>query len=191
MADRSGFQPLSEATAVEHSQAARQVEHGRGNSPAGAAKERIGAAVEARPSCAGRCGDGGGGALSSDAKLIAPSSPIRPLGRYVIASGARLHCVEKGRGLPLGLVDGKGVMLEDFLLSGVSELSAHRYRAPAFDCPGFGHRERSPGPPVDRQRAGLSPVPCLPTAWRRLAHHSRHGDHIAPERVLHAIDGVA
>jgi hypothetical protein len=68
------------------------------------------------------------------AKLITPSSPIRPLSRCVIAGGARLHCVE-GRGLPLRFLDDKSAMLEDFLISGVIDLSAHRYRAIAFDCP--------------------------------------------------------
>lgn len=65
-----------------------------------------------------------------------------PLGRFVSAGGARLHYIEKGRGLPVVFLHGNGAMLEDILISGVIDLSARRYRAIAFDRPGYGHSER-------------------------------------------------
>jgi pimeloyl-ACP methyl ester carboxylesterase len=68
-----------------------------------------------------------------------------PLGRFVSAGGARLHYIEKGRGPPVVFLHGNGVMLEDFLISGVIDMSARRYRAIAFDRPGFGHSDRRRG----------------------------------------------
>jgi pimeloyl-ACP methyl ester carboxylesterase len=68
-----------------------------------------------------------------------------PLGEFIRAGGVRLHYIEKGQGLPVVFLHGNGAMLEDLLISGIIDLSARRYRAIAFDRPGFGHSERPRG----------------------------------------------
>ena len=68
-----------------------------------------------------------------------------PLGRRISLSGTRLHYIERGNGRPVVFLHGNGAMLDDLLISGVVDHAARRYRAIAFDRPGFGHSERPRG----------------------------------------------
>jgi pimeloyl-ACP methyl ester carboxylesterase len=65
-----------------------------------------------------------------------------PAGRFVEVDGVRLHYVEKGQGEPLVLLHGNGSMVQDFISSGLIDLTAKSYRVIAFDRPGHGHSER-------------------------------------------------
>ncbi|HEX5958607.1 MAG TPA: alpha/beta hydrolase [Hyphomicrobiaceae bacterium] len=87
-----------------------------------------------------------------------------PKGRFVTVSGARLHYVEQGHGRPVVFVHGNGTMLEDMLISGVVGQAAQRYRAIAFDRPGFGYSER----PRTRTWTAAAQASILPEAFRLL-----------------------
>jgi pimeloyl-ACP methyl ester carboxylesterase len=87
-----------------------------------------------------------------------------PLGRFVSAGGARLHYVAQGRGRPVVFLHGNGTMVEDMLISGVIGQVARRYRALAFDRPGFGHSNR----PRGRNWTAAAQASILPEAFRLL-----------------------
>jgi pimeloyl-ACP methyl ester carboxylesterase len=59
-------------------------------------------------------------------------------------------------------VHGNGTMLEDMLISGVIDHAAQRYRAVAFDRPGFGYSER----PDTRTWTAAAQASLLPEAFR-------------------------
>ena len=67
---------------------------------------------------------------------------IPPVGTFVEVDGVRLHFLERGAGPPLVLLHGNGATLQDFMLSGLIDAAAQRYRVVAFDRPGFGYSER-------------------------------------------------
>jgi pimeloyl-ACP methyl ester carboxylesterase len=79
-------------------------------------------------------------------------------------SGTRLHYLERGHGRPLVFLHGNGTMLEDMLISGVIDQAAQRYRAIAFDRPGFGYSER----PGTRTWTAAAQASILPEAFRLL-----------------------
>ena len=85
-------------------------------------------------------------------------------GRFVTAGGARLHYIEQGRGPAVVFLDGNGAMVEDYLISGVFTRAAQRYRAIAFDRPGFGHSDR----PRERNWTAAAQASILPEAFRLL-----------------------
>ena len=87
-----------------------------------------------------------------------------PKGRFVTVSGTRLHYLERGHGRPLVFLHGNGTMLEDMLISGVIDQAAQRYRAIAFDRPGFGYSER----PGTRTWTAAAQASILPEAFRLL-----------------------
>src|SRR3954464_1278160 len=66
----------------------------------------------------------------------------RPLGRFVEVDGVRVHYIARGKGRPVVLVHGNGTMAEDFVISGLLDQLAQRYRVIALDRPGFGHTDR-------------------------------------------------
>src|SRR4051794_10881974 len=66
----------------------------------------------------------------------------RPLGRFVEVDGVRVHYIARGKGRPVVLVHGSGTMAEDFVISGLLDQLAKRYRVIALDRPGFGHTDR-------------------------------------------------
>jgi pimeloyl-ACP methyl ester carboxylesterase len=68
-----------------------------------------------------------------------------PKGSFVATDGVRLHYLERGHGQPVVFLHGNGAMIEDMLISGVLDHAAPKYRAIAFDRPGFGHSERPRG----------------------------------------------
>lgn len=63
-------------------------------------------------------------------------------GRFVEVDGMRVHYIARGKGRPVVLIHGNGTMAEDFVISGLVDLLAKRYRVIAIDRPGFGHTER-------------------------------------------------
>ena len=65
-----------------------------------------------------------------------------PIGKFISVDGVRLHYVDRGSGPPLVLLHGNGVMLQDFLTSGVLEAAAQTLRVIAFDRPGYGYSTR-------------------------------------------------
>ncbi|MEA1015611.1 alpha/beta hydrolase [Sphingosinicella sp. LY1275] len=65
-----------------------------------------------------------------------------PVGKFVVVDGVRLHYVDRGKGTPVVLLHGNGVMLQDFEASGILGLAAEHHRVLAFDRPGFGYSDR-------------------------------------------------
>jgi pimeloyl-ACP methyl ester carboxylesterase len=92
-----------------------------------------------------------GAAAAAAAALVVQQKTRRaerenpPAGRFINVEGVRLHYVERGEGPPVVLLHGSGMMIQDFELSGMLELTAARYRVIAFDRPGYGHSTRPPG----------------------------------------------
>jgi pimeloyl-ACP methyl ester carboxylesterase len=66
----------------------------------------------------------------------------RPLGRFVEVDGVRVHYIARGKGRPVVLIHGNGTMAEDFVICGLLDQLAKRYRVIALDRPGFGHTDR-------------------------------------------------
>lgn len=65
-----------------------------------------------------------------------------PIGRFVDVDGVRTHYVGRGQGVPVVLLHGNVVMVQDFVASGMLDALGDRYRVIAFDRPGFGYTER-------------------------------------------------
>lgn len=63
-------------------------------------------------------------------------------GRFVTVDGLPVHVIVKGRGRPVVLIHGNGTMAEDYVISGLIDRLAARYRVIALDRPGFGRTER-------------------------------------------------
>src|ERR1700712_984654 len=66
----------------------------------------------------------------------------KPPGRFVEVDGLRVHYIARGRGRPVVLIHGNGTMAEDFVICGLVDQLAKRYRVIAIDRPGFGPTER-------------------------------------------------
>lgn len=66
----------------------------------------------------------------------------RPAGQFVEVDGLQVHYIARGKGRPVVLIHGNGTMAEDFVISGLVDRLAKRYRVIAIDRPGFGHTER-------------------------------------------------
>ena len=95
----------------------------------------------------------GGLFLAAAAALVAAAAVVRrrceqaerenpPLGKFVEVDGVRLHYMERGSGQPLVLIHGMGSMIPDFVLSGLVDRAAEKYRVIVFDRPGYGYSER-------------------------------------------------
>jgi pimeloyl-ACP methyl ester carboxylesterase len=69
--------------------------------------------------------------------------------------GVRLHYIERGHGQPLVLIHGNGTMIQDFLVSGIVDVLAKRYRVIIFDRPGYGYSDRPRGLWTPRAHATL------------------------------------
>jgi pimeloyl-ACP methyl ester carboxylesterase len=65
-----------------------------------------------------------------------------PIGHFIWVDGVRLHYVDRGHGDVVLLCHGNGSLIEDFLISGVVDRLASRYRVIAIDRPGFGYSTR-------------------------------------------------
>lgn len=75
-----------------------------------------------------------------------------PPGKFVSVNGKLLHYVEQGQGEPLVLLHGNSSMHLDFLMSGLVQLAASRYRVIVFDRPGSGWSERPRGRTLKPER---------------------------------------
>lgn len=78
-----------------------------------------------------------------------------PIGQFLTVDGVRLHYVERGRGEPLVLIHGNGMMIQDFLVSGIVDDLAKRYRVIIIDRPGYGYSDRPRGLWTPRAHATL------------------------------------
>jgi pimeloyl-ACP methyl ester carboxylesterase len=87
-----------------------------------------------------------------------------PIGRFITVDGLRLHYLERGSGQPLLLLHGNVVRLQDFLVSGLIDRLAERYRVIAFDRPGFGHSKR----PRDRLSTAATQAELLHNTFASL-----------------------
>lgn len=83
-----------------------------------------------------------GAALFQRRKTRQAEEKWPPTGRFVRVDGARLHYVDRGEGRPVVFLHGNGASIEDYEASGVLARAAGKYRAIAFDRPGFGHSDR-------------------------------------------------
>ncbi|WP_018261418.1 alpha/beta fold hydrolase [Methylobacterium sp. WSM2598] len=94
------------------------------------------------PTLLGAAATLGASALYSVAKTREAERRHPPIGRFMTVDGVRLHYLERGRGEPLVLIHGNGTMIQDFLVSGIVEDLATRYRVILIDRPGYGYSER-------------------------------------------------
>jgi pimeloyl-ACP methyl ester carboxylesterase len=100
-----------------------------------------------------------------------------PLGHFIEVDGVRVHALDSRRyagpakanglkpGRPVVLIHGNGVMVEDFVISGVVDRVAGAHRIICFDRPGFGHSER----PRDRVWTPSAQASLLLAAFARLS----------------------
>jgi pimeloyl-ACP methyl ester carboxylesterase len=67
-----------------------------------------------------------------------------PIGRFTECYGVRLHYVERGgeHQRVIVFLHGNGMTVHDFVISGLLDYAAARYRVLCFDRPGFGHSTR-------------------------------------------------
>lgn len=84
----------------------------------------------------------GAAALYAAVKAREAERRYPPIGRFMTVNGVRMHAIERGRGEPLVLIHGNGTMIQDFLISGIVDELAKRYRVIIFDRPGYGYSER-------------------------------------------------
>ena len=78
-----------------------------------------------------------------------------PIGDFITIDGLRLHYIERGQGQPLVLIHGNGTMIQDFLVSGIVDELAKRYRVIIIDRPGYGYSDRPRGLWTPRAHATL------------------------------------
>lgn len=67
-----------------------------------------------------------------------------PIGSFLECDGLRLHYLERGDPAApcVVLFHGNGMMIQDFMISGLVDALARRNRVLCFDRPGFGHSQR-------------------------------------------------
>ena len=61
-------------------------------------------------------------------KAIEAEQVHRPPGRFVEVDGLRVHYIARAQGRPVVLIHGNGTMAEDFVISGLVDQLATRYR---------------------------------------------------------------
>jgi pimeloyl-ACP methyl ester carboxylesterase len=84
-----------------------------------------------------------GAALFNSAKARRAEANSPPAGKFIEVDGVRLHYVDGGAGSStVVLLHGNGVMLQDYVASGVLDEASREHRVIAFDRPGFGYSER-------------------------------------------------
>ena len=94
-------------------------------------------------------------ALYAASKTREAERQTPPIGQFLTVDGVRLHYVERGRGEPLVLIHGNGMMIQDFLVSGIVDDLAKRYRVIIIDRPGYGYSDRPRGLWTPRAHATL------------------------------------
>jgi pimeloyl-ACP methyl ester carboxylesterase len=95
-------------------------------------------------------------AVANTRRALEAERATSPVGRFVEVAGVRLHVLERGAGPTLLLLHGNGSLIQDWLVSGLVERAAARYRVIALDRPGFGYSARPRGRVwTPRMQAGL------------------------------------
>lgn len=93
-------------------------------------------------------------AVAARLQTLAVEAAHPPIGRFLNVDGVEVHYFERGSGDAIVLLHGNGMMIEDFLTSGLVDQLAKTHRVIVFDRPGFGYSNR-PGFPAswtaDRQ----------------------------------------
>jgi len=97
----------------------------------------------------------GAAALYAAEKTREAERRYPPIGSFLTVDGVRLHYVERGQGEPLVLIHGNGTMIQDFLVSGIVDDLAKRYRVIIIDRPGYGYSDRPRGLWTPRAHATL------------------------------------
>lgn len=97
----------------------------------------------------------GASALYTAAKTREAERQTPPIGQFLTVDGVRLHYVERGHGPALVLIHGNGMMIQDFLVSGIVDDLAKRYRVIIIDRPGYGYSDRPRGLWTPRAHATL------------------------------------
>lgn len=97
----------------------------------------------------------GASALYALSKTREAERRYPPIGRFMTVDGVRLHYIERGQGEPLVLMHGNGTMIQDFLISGIVDELAERYRVIIIDRPGYGYSDRPRGLWTPRAHATL------------------------------------
>ena len=116
----------------------------------------------------------GGAALYNRAQARRAERDNPAVGRFLELGGVRLHYLDegpadpgmtgRGGGPPVVLLHGNALTLDDWIVSGVFDLTARSRRVVAFDRPGFGYSER----PRDRSWTPAAQARLLRNACRRL-----------------------
>jgi pimeloyl-ACP methyl ester carboxylesterase len=94
------------------------------------------------PVLAGSAAALGAAVLYNRQRAEAAERRTPPIGRFLDIDGVRLHYIERGQGEPIVLIHGNGTMIQDFIVSGLVDRLASRYRVIVFDRPGYGYSSR-------------------------------------------------
>ena len=115
-----------------------------------------------------------------------------PIGEFLNVDGVQLHYIIRGDpdAPPLVMFHGNGTLLQDFIISGLVDAAASKFRVICFDRPGFGHSSRPRATLWSPERqAELFCIALSQTrhrahrrAWPFLGHACRAGDSGAPRR---------
>jgi alpha-beta hydrolase superfamily lysophospholipase len=97
----------------------------------------------------------GASALYAVAKTREAERQTPPIGEFMTVDGVRLHYLERGHGPALVLIHGNGMMIQDFLVSGIVDDLAKRHRVIIIDRPGYGYSDRPRGLWTPRAHATL------------------------------------
>jgi pimeloyl-ACP methyl ester carboxylesterase len=81
-------------------------------------------------------------AVYNRGKAKSAEAETPPVGQFADVDGARIHYLRRGQGPRVVLIHGNGVMLQDWLVSGVFDELAKTHEVIAFDRPGFGYSDR-------------------------------------------------
>jgi hypothetical protein len=90
-----------------------------------------------------------------------------PIGQFIKVDGVCLHYVEKGSGPPILLVHGNGVMVQDWMISGLFDELAKTQPRHRRRPPGFGYSSRRGGRSGRRSGKRSCSRTCS-TGWRPL-----------------------
>jgi pimeloyl-ACP methyl ester carboxylesterase len=107
------------------------------------------------PTLAGSAAALGVSALYTAEKTREAERQTPPIGEFLTVDGVQLHYVERGHGPALVLIHGNGMMIQDFLVSGIVDDLAKRYRVIIIDRPGYGYSDRPRGLWTPRAHATL------------------------------------
>jgi pimeloyl-ACP methyl ester carboxylesterase len=81
-------------------------------------------------------------AVYNGRKTKAAERRTPPVGRFTEVDGVRVHYLRSGKGPPIVLIHGNGVMLQDWIVPGIFDELARDHDVIAVDRPGFGYSAR-------------------------------------------------